>query len=310
VNLKRTAMIALPLAGLIASVLFLVYTVDLGAAFGAISRASPMWIAIACGVSISLLGLAGLRLWSLLSTAGRPVPFRRCQSAVLAATTLNSVLPGRGGDLVKALFLTSDTSQARILTGVMVVERAVDLLVLAVYSAFAAALAERYQLALVSGGLAIAAIGGMIVLAASHGRWKLPLLGERFGHAAYELLTRPRRAVLAIAMSALFWAVNVCLFWCLFRAVGATASLGDVAAAGPLALLTGALPLSIGGMGTRDAAMVALMNDRVPEATVLAASLLYTVIGNWLLAAIGVFSLGTHTLAALRSSAAAAKGAP
>lgn len=303
VKASRILLATVPFVGLAASVALLVWIIDVEQTVRAIGAANPWWLAAAAGVALVQLGMAGVRLWSLLHTAGLGATFRRSLSAVLAATTLNAILPGRGGDLAKAAFVAEDRAQVRPLIGVMLVERGVDVLMLALISCVGAAAVARWRLCGVAGLIAVAAAAGLIGLGLTHTRIRLPLVRQDVGQAAHRLLARPGRIALALLLSLVFWATNVGLFACLLRAVDAGVSLGQTASAAPLSLLTGALPISINGIGTRDAALVSLLRAYAAEPVVLAASVLYTIIGNWMLAAIGVVSLGKQTLRATRAAA-------
>ena len=83
------------------------------------------------------------------------------------------------------------------------------------------------------------------------------------------------------------------------RAVGLALPTLRLAAAGPLAILTGVLPISISGIGTRDLALVTLLRGW-PAETVVAGALLYSVIQAVVLPLLGAAALGGETLRSYR----------
>jgi glycosyltransferase 2 family protein len=79
----------------------------------------------------------------------------------------------------------------------------------------------------------------------------------------------------------------ILLVWLLYSGIGAEAPFLQVCRALPLAILAGLLPLTLSGIGTRDAALIVLMTPVATEAQSLAVGLLYTVIVYWLPALCG-----------------------
>lgn len=302
---RRTIALFLSLAGLTGAVVFLVWMVDVEAALGVMMRAHAGLLTLAVLMAFALLGLAAVRLWSLTRTAGEVVAFRLCLTAVLASTALNAVIPGRGGDLLKAFFITRDRLRLSALTGVMLVERLIDVLTLSLISALGAGFLNRWQLCIISGSIAAGALTALPVLAFAHRR--VHWIPAGLGLASEQLLRRPRRAARAAALSLSFWLLNILLFLTLFRAVNVEVAPLMAAAVVPPALLTGALPFSVGGVGTRDAALVLLLKGRAPTDLVLAASLLYTLIAVWMLALVGAFAVGMGTLRGLLAGAGRAR---
>ena len=71
-------------------------------------------------------------------------------------------------------------------------------------------------------------------------------------------------------------------------------------ASGPIAIFSGLLPVSISGIGTRDATLAYLLRDVAAPETVVAATMLYTVLAYWFLAALGAVVLRSEIARALR----------
>ena len=106
----------------------------------------------------------------------------------------------------------------------------------------------------------------------------------------------PNLLLCAWGVASLFWVNNLLVMFLLFKAVGANLEFTTVAATMPLAILVGILPLSISGMGTRDGAMVFLLEKTIESGTVLAGTFLYTAAVYWFLAIIGLVFLGKESL--------------
>ncbi len=292
----RTLKLAIPFVGLVVVLAVLVSVIDVREALRAVAGADPAWVALAVALALVLVMVSALRLRIFCLAAGEPVGYRRCWSAVMASLTLNAVLPGRGGDFVKAYFLADRKGQGAVLLGVTLLERVVDVLVLALLALLGALHAEMHGAAIAAAGVACLPIGAFLALGFSH---RVPVVGgklERLGVAARGAAARPALLAGAALLATAFWGIVVLIVWSLLRSVGAGVPLDATAGATPLAVLVGVLPLTVSGIGTRDGMLVLLLRDFAPGELVFAAGLLYTAIAYWMLAALGLALLGRETL--------------
>lgn len=295
----RWLRLAIPIAGLAIVLALLASVIDIGETARAIGGADLRWIAMAAGLALVLTVVSALRLRIFCLAAGHRVGLRRCWSAVMASLTLNAVLPGRGGDFVKAYFLADRKGQGAVLLGVTLLERVVDVLVLALLALAGALMAEMHGAAIAALALACLPIGAFVVLGFAH---RVPVVGglggklERLGVAARGAAARPGLLAGAALLATAFWGIAVLVMWSLLRSVGAGVPLDAAAGATPLAVLVGVLPLTVSGIGTRDGMLVLLLRDYAPGELVFAAGLLYTAISYWMLAALGLALLGRETL--------------
>ncbi|TVS00476.1 MAG: UPF0104 family protein [Phycisphaerales bacterium] len=297
----RTLKLAIPFVGLVIVLAVLVSVIDVREALRAIAGADPAWVALAMALAVVLTFMSAFRLRLFCLAAGEPVGYRRCWSAVMASLTLNAVLPGRGGDFIKAYFLADRKGQGAVLLGVTLLERVVDVLVLAVLALIGALLAEMHGAAAAAALVACLPIGAFLALGFAH---RVPVVGaklQRLGVAARGAAKRPGLLAGATLLATVFWGIVVLIVWSLLRAVGAGVPIDATAGATPLAVLVGVLPLTISGIGTRDGMLVLLLRDYAPGELVFAAGLLYTAIAYWMLAALGLALLGRETLRKARA---------
>ncbi|MEM6454933.1 MAG: lysylphosphatidylglycerol synthase transmembrane domain-containing protein [Acidobacteriota bacterium] len=294
----------LPLVGLTLAVGLLLHHLDLSAVGRALAGVDPQPLTAAAALVTLGLGLASMRLAAYLRAADQPRALRRCAQAVCAGCVLNVVLPARGGDLAKALMLRRRGDEPLTpLIGAALLERLGDLqLLLLIGAAGAFALGRPRQAALV-GAAALAPPLVLLVLRSDAVARRLGRL-RPLADAAAGSLRRPHQLLLGLALSGLFWLLLVIVVALLLRACGGPplddATLQHVAAATPLAILIGTLPLSIAGIGTRDAAFVALLAPLATAEVLAAVALLYTVLTYALPALIGAAALGAGEVRALR----------
>lgn len=305
VTRRRAIGVGVPVVGLVAAVVVLVLTVDVGEALRALWGAAWGWVALAAGLAVVQTGLSAVRLWLYARAAGERPGLGRCWSAVMASLTLNAVIPGRGGDLIKAVFLADAREQVGRLLGATLLERVVDVLVLACLALAGALWLGLREPALIAAAAACVPVGAFVALRWAH---RVPVVGGKLvslGAATRGATARPGLLAGTVAFCVGFWGVVVLVMWCLLNAVDAGVGYVQAAATGPLAVLVGIVPVSVSGIGTRDGAWVWLLRDIAEPPRVLAAGLLYTVVAYWWLALIGVAGLGRETL---RKAAAARRG--
>ena len=248
------------------------------------------WL-VAAGLAVAMLPpLMAWRWQAVLEAqgAGR-LPIRGLMRAVMAANILNTVLPGKAGDLVKAVYVREHTGLARGLGGVLL-ERIVDVGVLGALG-LAGYAVTGWVWGLWAGLILLGgASGGVAVL-----RW-LPvervLPGAKLRAVAGDLraagrawAARPALVAQTVAGSVLVWGLCGSVLALLAQAFGLPLTWSAACAVFPLAVMAGMVPVTLGGLGTREAVMTALLLDFMPrdEATLL--SLGYTVFTYWLLAA-------------------------
>jgi len=269
-----------------------------GTTFAAVVRgASPSWVAIAllaaCGCA-----LLGAERWRLvLAAMGYKLGFWRALEVVLATWPLAMVTPSRANDLLRPLAVR-DVIPVALGTGSVLAEKAIDVLVLLIFAAAGAAVQGLWTWAEAIGALIVAEIVVIAVVAANRG-WleRLPLLRRRraaveelFG--ALEALRRaPLLLVAPVVTSFGIRCLTVVIIQALLVSVGARVSLFDTTTLWLAATLMGIVPLTLAGIGTRDAAFIHLLAERGAHADpsqVLAATVGYSAVGTGFLAVVGL----------------------
>src|SRR4029077_9484547 len=105
------------------------------------------------------------------------------------------------------------------------------------------------------------------------------------------LLAAPARLAAASAVSLGIRGLTLGITVALLRAVGADVDLFDTCALWPVATLVGLVPVTLAGMGTRDATFLYLLSVRghlVTRANVLAATMGYSAIAVGFFAVLGL----------------------
>jgi uncharacterized protein (TIRG00374 family) len=250
--------------------------------------------------------LLGTERWRLvLAAMGYRVPFGRALAAVLAAWPLAVVTPSRASDLLRPLAVR-DVVPVAAGTGSVLAEKVIDLLVLLVFAAIGAGLEGLWIWAMGAGALCVAELAVVWLVATRRGwleRW--PVLRRRRDSIeqlfeAYEALARAPLRLLALAVVSLVIRVlTVAVTHVLLVSVGAQVRLADTLTLWPVATLVGIAPLTLAGIGTRDAAFIHLLAARgavAEPAQILAATVGYSAIAIGSFAIVGIPFMIRETL--------------
>lgn len=244
----------------------------------ALRRVSPWtWLA---SVAIFFAGhyLNAIKLRLLSEGLGSPRMFVRAQYAGLVA---NLGLPGlAGGDLVRAAYLAPKVGVQRI-TVASIADRIIDtatVLLLVVIALPFAGMPDLIERALresvpwLAGG-GIAAIITFVVVTRTA---RFALLSRRLVEAWRQVSDRPSAVAGAVVITLVVQSAFVMTNVWLARQVGVSTGAAAWFVAWPLAKLISILPLSIGGIGVREAALVALLAPYgAPEDAVFASGVLW-----------------------------------
>ncbi|HRQ73378.1 MAG TPA: lysylphosphatidylglycerol synthase transmembrane domain-containing protein [Phycisphaerales bacterium] len=298
---RRVLLAAIPLAGMAGALVLLAATLDVRQVVSSVASASAPWVAAGAALCLLSTLIGSLRLSLFLRAAGMRRPLRRCWSAVMAGLTLNAFLPARGGDLAKGVFLADAPGERATLLGIVLVERVFDVFMLGALGTLSAVALTEWSMAALGAALMSAPIGAFAALRFAHRTPVMRPFFERMGHGARSITARPWCAVGAGGVAALAWLNNTMILWCLLRATGASVEPLRAVGAGALAIFIGLLPVSVSGIGTRDAALAALLRGAAEPEAVVAAAMLYTVLGYWMLAAIGALTLRAELARAMRA---------
>jgi len=244
----------------------------LGAAlWWALRQPAPRWPSGASSLSLLALSvlvyagvtvLRGLRWHAILRGAGVQASIGEVQAVIVVGYMGNTVLPARGGDLLRILIMGERTGYPRVtILGTIIAERLLDVLAL---------LAICLLLALVGVG-AVRSIGQLCVAAAivlavgtlallASWRWIGASRRGRLRGRLVELtlasrnLLGPQTKVL-VALTGLVWVGEGCVYWLVGRTIGIGIDLAQACFLVAVSSLAAAIPAGPGYAGTYDAAI-------------------------------------------------------
>lgn len=278
-TLRAVVKRALPIAVSAVLLAVLWWHIDFGAIARAAVAARPAWLIAGVLAVIPLTWGTAVRFQWLSRTAIHAALAARL---ILAACTLNLVLPSKMGDLAKAWVLERRHGFARSFAlSLVVFEKLLDLAALLVWGVLALLWMRpddaRFLIAAAVLSAALIALAALMTPLAS----RLPVPRRLAGPAQSWLeLVRwfwsdARRAGATLGLSLVLWAGHLAQLWLFARALGQVPLVASMAAA-TLSLLAGLLPFTMAGVGTRDLAIVYFYHDWLSPAQCAALGMLAT----------------------------------
>lgn len=273
------------------------YVADRDAILAALRAGDATLVGAAAALMGVALVLSTQRMRFMLRAMGYEIPFRTGFRAVMATWPFAVIAPSRLNELLRVIVLRQHIPIASG-AGAIVAERVVDLQNLCILAVLGGLVLGQWPTtAAAVAGLA-ALWAGAVALA-----WRpdffvqLPLLRRKADKlrqlvSGFEALRRNHAAFAGVTLCSLaVWANAIAMIWVLHLAFGAVLPVATVAALWPLAIFVGLLPLTLSGMGTRDAAflsLLALSGVVVADELVLSATIMYAVVTTFLPAVVGI----------------------
>jgi glycosyltransferase 2 family protein len=256
--------------------------VPLRSLIAAVSAAPPALWAAAVALFLAGHGVAAFK-WQLLLRHDGRIPRWAWLRAHFAGLAANLCLPGvAGGDVVRAECLRRAYGRGEQIAVGAVVDRALDCFALLLLAAAGllvtggSGMSRRMMLLAGAAGLvaAMAAAGLCVLVFKASGR-RSGLAG-RLALAATQLAARPALPLVCLLLSLGVQTMFVFINMRFGLAVGVDVPLAGWLVAWPLAKLVALVPISLAGLGIREAALVAFLQPYgAPTALVTAAGLLW-----------------------------------
>jgi len=301
--MKRLISIGVSLA-----ILLLIYwQIDFAKLLQVFRECDRFWLVVSLGMVVPLTAFTSWRLQQLMPAspdASRQLDFGEANRLILAASSLNMVLPSKMGDIAKAYFMRDRGHLTGSLAlSLVVFEKACDMLSLLLWCVFGLLLFE--DKGLLFWGMTVSVATGLILGLLLLGS---PSFAQFFFKRAHQVAPKKlklkinklsyswkemhdyfwgdRRRLSLIAGTSIFiWFLHLLQIWMFTLALNASVPFLANLALAPLAILAGLLPLTFAGVGTRDAALIAFYQPYMAPAVGAALGVLCT--SRYFLPAIG-----------------------
>jgi hypothetical protein len=213
----------------------------------------------------------------------------------MAALPFWLIAPSTSGDLVKGLFLKDEFKVSKTV-GTVACENVFDLLNLLLFSLIGLIFFfDAFLLVLVI--LLLVLISSLFLVSRFNFRFKFLArvkFAERLNNVLHSLrmVANNRKVFFYVGLLTLLsWLLSMLQIYLLFVLVGVNVPILFSFANIPLAILIGMIPVALGGVGTRDAAILFLFSEFGSAERLFSVGILFTVVRYLLLAIAGLFFL-------------------
>jgi uncharacterized protein (TIRG00374 family) len=269
VNLRSPAALVLKAALSIGLVALLLSRSDVGRLWALARGANGAWIAGAIAAYAAMIAVSAWRWGRLLQAQGVQATTGRLAESFLVATFFNNFLPSNiGGDVVRVTDTAGAAGSKTLAATVVLVDRGLGVIALGLIAAAGATLARSVGpvgAPIVWGGLALfLALGLVVVLKPSaiaavcaplrrvKTEWVDIRLGRLTG-ALERFRDRPAALALGFGGALVVQALLVAFYAGVARSLSVPISLSDLAVVVPASLLVQMIPVSLNGLGVREA---------------------------------------------------------
>ena len=258
-----------------------------------LSHANIFYLLIALLLMVIGVLIIAKRWQTILETMGYNFQYKECFNLIMAAFPLTSITPSKSGDIIKAYYL-KDKIQASKTVGSVITERMFDVLTLVLFSLIGLTFCKKYELAGVAFAILICIIAIFLIVRAGFD-FRLPIKSswnEKIQNLipSTKLLTKDNKKafLFILSYSILIWFISIVQTVMFFYALGINVPLLFTIANIPIAIFIGLVPVTLGGMGTRDAAIIFLFSEYATSSELLGVGILFSVFRYWLISLIGI----------------------
>ena len=264
------------LAAFAVSVLILAFLyafIDTDALVAALSSTNRLRLMGSLVLLLALVGLSAVRLKLLAEATDLHLRLRAATKATFAGDALNLFLPGSMGDIAKATMLRAPDGSVIPAVNLSIYEKVADLFAIFAWGAMATAVLDH---GLGFSTIAVATVAGFLllfILSSTPARIPLRLkrklapkslglfdrLLDRWIVMVARVWLHPKVIVVVLCLSLVIWAGHFAQIGLMTWALGVEGPWIRLAAILPVVILAGLAPLTVAGIGTRDAAIVLLV---------------------------------------------------
>ncbi len=257
-------------------------------------EANLVLVFLAFLLSLGFVILSGQKLKMFVEMMGCKIGFSRCQKITIATYTLNVMVPSKGGDFVKA-FSLRDILPISQGIGIVILERLIDMLLLCLIVLISSFLLKNQEFMLISSymlAIFLISIITMIKLCDLRVRNNFLKKLSDIGYVAKSLLKNKKYILFITVIGAIIWLGSTFQAFILYKAVGKEIPFIYIIEVIPIVIFVGFVPITIAGMGTREAALIYFFSTYASDSTNITVGLLFCLLRYWALALLGIPFIG------------------
>jgi len=286
--MKRIVLISITLI-----IFYVIFTkIDFHLLVDALLGASLFYLSVALVLWIIIVNIRVKRWQIILRAIGYSIPYKECFMGVMGAMALAPLAPSKSNDFIKAYYLKDKVPITKSIGGVLA-ERVFDLFTLFSFSVIGMIFFKQYQsIYIVLFILFIIVVLFFVVRKQDYrilpikDSWYDAL--ENIIYSISVIIDNKNAFMNAMMQTLCIWFLSIVQIVLFFYALGVKVPLLFSIGVIPIAILIGLLPITLGGMGTRDAAIIFFFSEYAAASTLLGVGILFTIFRYLIPSLIGI----------------------
>jgi len=290
---KKSILRTILLSSITIAIFYFIFTkIDFHSVVEVLSHANSFYLFIALLLMTTYIPIIAKRWQTILETMDYKLQYIKCFYVMMGAQPFASITPSKSGDIVKAYYLKDEIPVSKTI-GSIVTERMFDFFTLVLFSLIGMLFSKRYELVGVTFVIFVFLIA-FFLLTCSGFKFRLPIKSswnEKIQNLtlSMKLLTKDKKVFLTVMLySFLIWFLSIVQTLTFFYALGISVPIVFAIANIPIAIFIGFIPVTAGGMGTRDATIIFLFLGYAEPSTLLGVGILFSVFRYLLPSLLGI----------------------
>lgn len=286
-NILKTALIIT----ITLAIFYIIFSkIDFFSVIDVLSNANLWYLTLAFLVTLLIPLIQAKRWKSILKAMGYDLRYLECFCMVMGTHPLASVTPTKAGDLVKAYYIKDKVPISKTV-GSVLTEKALDAFTLLLLCLIGLAFYPRPLMLII---VVIIIISIIVFFVLSHFDVNLPIKkswNDKLHNVLFSTraLTKDKKKFFVVAIDTFtLWFIAIIQTVIFFFALGIEVPLLFTMANIPIAIFIGMMPVTLGGMGTRDSAIILLFYNYGNPAELLGVGILFSLFRYWLLSLMGI----------------------
>ena len=290
-QMKKTILKTVFVSSITIAIFYFIFTkIDFYSVVEVLSHANPMYLFLAFLLTVLTPVISAKRWKIILDSMKYDISSMDCFCMIMGTLPLTSITPSKSGDVIKAYYLKDRVPITKTI-GSVLTERVLDIFALIMFCLIGLAFYQRSRMIIITITILFCIIGFFFI---SHKEIKFPIKNswnDKLQNIllATKTLTKSKKSFLIVLMYTFtLWFLAVIQTIIFFLALGVNVPLSFTMANIPIAIFIGQIPVTLGGMGTRDAAIIFLFSGYATSSELLGVGILFSAFRYWLLSLIGI----------------------
>ena len=230
-----------------------------------------------------------IRWLFIVRTLHPKAKFKDSLVSIMSASSLNSILPSKLGDLFKVYYFKEHGISQML--GAVFTERILDIFSLTLLLLIGSLILNKLTFIYISITIILMFILSLSFLYILRKKLRKSTKYSLLKNLLYStnwIVHRPCKGLILLLLSFLVWFCSITQIYLLFLAVSANVDFLYFSSAIIIVIFVSLIPITIAGMGTRESAILYLFSNFANNEVLLAAGLLFSFFRYWLLSILGI----------------------